>query len=239
MPLHQTRGIFSIVFSTLVAGACGGSGRSVPTDSGSIPDSGVAPDASSGKFDSGNSDSGASIDAGTCDRCDGRTGLCAATPTCSAANPCVDAQVGTAKQTVSAALTAPDCKTHNAARPSFDDGPPRKWTAAGVERAACLFAPVVSKPLPLVIYLHGATGSADAIYDATSLRQKAPSYDLTGESQRAGFILVSDQGRNMLSDNGNPAGARRDLYFRKWSEHADVAALDGLIDSLGRVPEVS
>jgi S-formylglutathione hydrolase FrmB len=165
MPLHQTRGIFSIVFSTLVAGACGGSGRSVPTDSASIPDSGVAPDASSGKFDSGNSDSGASIDAGTCDRCDGRTGLCAATPTCSAAN-----------------LTAPDCKTHNAARPSFDDGPPRKWTAAGVERAACLFAPVVSKPLPLVIYLHGATGSADAIYDATSLRQKAPSYDLTGES---------------------------------------------------------
>jgi poly(3-hydroxybutyrate) depolymerase len=179
----------------------------------------------------------ATIDAaapGTCavdTRCDGKTGLCAPTAQCSTASPCVDAQVGTTRQTVTSALTPPVCKTANAARPSFDDGAPRTWTAAGIERAACLYSPPGAN-LPLVIYLHGATGAASAIYDATSLRQKAPTFNLSDDPARLGFVLASDQGRNMRSDNGNPAGARRDLYYRMYDQHADVAALDELIDGL-------
>jgi dienelactone hydrolase len=102
----------------------------------------------------------------------------------------------------------------------------------GNPRAACIFRPVTTEARPLVIYLHGALGSANAVYNRTLLRQKAESFALSGDPTKVGFVLVSDQGRNMASDNGNPSGARRDLYFRNWSQHEDVAALDQRIDAL-------
>ncbi len=182
----------------------------------------------------GGTDAGSAVDAGACMSCDGHTGLCAPQPTCSAAAPCPGGLVGLSTVTLAEVTTIPHCKTSSATRPLFDDGPPRRWSDAlsGEPRAACVFTPTGAVKRPLVLYLHGAGGSADTLYDNTSLRSKAATFDLTGDPQRAGFVLAADQGRNLRSANGNAPAARHDTYYRQLPSNPDVRNLDRLIDEL-------
>jgi predicted esterase len=121
----------------------------------------------------------------------------------------------------------------------FDDGPPMTWTDSvnGEARAACVFRPAGASSTsarPLVAFLHGGGSSADAVYNGTSLRSKAVSFNLSGDPARPGFVLVVDQGRNLPDPNGNGPGARRDFYFRDVAtaaDNPDVRALDHLIDA--------
>ncbi len=172
--------------------------------------------------------------------CDGTTGLCVDPRTCTASAPCENALVGIKRMTVTEPLTTPVCRTTSATRPAFDDGPARAWTDAvtGDPRAACVYTPPGTGPgskRPLLVYLHGAGGSASAVYDTTSLRQKAASFDLSGDPARPGFILASDQGRNLQNTNGNPPSSRHEIYRRDLktnSSAADFRNLDRLVDEL-------
>ncbi|MBM4378511.1 MAG: hypothetical protein FJ086_04310 [Deltaproteobacteria bacterium] len=169
--------------------------------------------------------------------CDGETGLCEGAPLCSADDPCEDALVGLERRTLAEPLTLPTCRTTREGRPLFDDGPPRTWVTDGVTRAACVYVPATATaatPRPLVVYLHGAGGSASAVYDTTSLRAKAPGFDLSGDGV-GGFVLAAHQGRNQRNENGNPPASRHDLYHRAFEgevDNADARSLDTLVDDL-------
>ena len=76
---------------------------------------------------------------------------------------------------------------------------------------------------------------ADDVYNATSLRSKAPSFNLNGDSDPPGFILLSIQGRNLSYPTAAPRdGHHHDFYFRDLrtpSRNPDIALVDHLIDS--------
>jgi|GEM_PF-1120961 len=168
--------------------------------------------------------------------CDGSTGLCEANPPCSIENPCDND--GTP---VTTAFEEPICVTMEDDRPYYDDAPPRLWTdsVTGEERGACVFRPAAASdpPRPLVVFVHGSGGRAEDVYNATSLRTKAVSYDLSGDPARPGFVLVSVQGRLMSNPNQlNTAPMRRhDVWYRDLSSpstNADFRNFDKLIDDL-------
>jgi len=169
--------------------------------------------------------------------CDGMTGLCESSALCSEANPCMNALVGLERRTLTEPLTVPVCRTSRMGRPAFDDGPPRTWMTDGVVRAACVYSPptaTVATPRPLLVYLHGSGGNAAAIYDSTSLRSKAETFDLAGDGI-GGFVLAAHQGRNQENENGNPPASRHDVYFRRFEgavDNADARSLDTMIDEL-------
>jgi poly(3-hydroxybutyrate) depolymerase len=159
------------------------------------------------------------------------SGLCAPIPACSASSPCPETTT----------LTVPTCTTTAANRPPFNDAPARQWLDAvnGEQRAACVFKPAgtaAGSLRPLVIFLHGSAGLASNIYNNTLLRQKAASYILSGDPARPGFVLASDQGRNLPNPNGNlGAEERHDIYFRDFgspSANPDFRNLDRLVDEL-------
>jgi len=161
-------------------------------------------------------------------------------PLCTAADPCVELPSTDDRDEIVEAWDAPTCTTTDPDRPAFDDGPAAQWTDTdGVVRSSCLFAPDGAGPdsrRPLVVFLHGAFGSADNLYDATSLRSKAPDFDLSGDSSRPGFVLLSVQGRNLHWPTADPRdGAHHDTFHRDLaapSGNPDVANLDRLIDGL-------
>jgi poly(3-hydroxybutyrate) depolymerase len=173
--------------------------------------------------------------------CDGKLGLCRGLPACSQATPCTDVF----ERKVTDALTEPRCRTTARNRPAFDDGSPRRWkdSQSGEDRAACVFRPAgasAGSPRPLVVFLHGWSGSADGIYDSTLLRQKAANFDLGGNGAGPGFFLVSDQGPNRRLPPGEVAkheagGSLHDHYYRAIAgpgPNADVQNADRLIDEL-------
>lgn len=136
-------------------------------------------------------------------------------------------------------LRVPECKTHVASRPLFDDGAPRTWTDAvtGEPRAACVFRPAGAGLRPLVVFFHGANAPASELYDNTSLRAKAATFDLAGDPARLGFVIAADQGQTLDNPNsiaGGPA-ARHDVYYRDLaspSTNPDFRNADRLIDEL-------
>ncbi|MBX7101804.1 MAG: hypothetical protein K1X89_29080 [Myxococcaceae bacterium] len=170
--------------------------------------------------------------------CDGRTGLCSTLPACSSAKPCTDLT----GRTVTTAFTAPRCRTLAPGRPSFNDSPPRTWSdsVTGEDRAACVFRPPGAGLRPLVLYFHGWSGTADVIYNSTLLRQKAATFPMNGDGGVNGFVLASDQGRNLLMPVGEVAsqtggGTAHDAYFRSTgalSTNPDFRNADRLIDEL-------
>ncbi len=172
--------------------------------------------------------------------CDPSIGATAPLPVCSSDNPCLAPSPTDDRDLIEAASDAPLCATSDADRPPFDDGPPRQWTDPdGVLRSSCLYVPDGAgpdAPRPLVVFLHGAFGSADNVYDATSLRSKASDFDLSGEPSRPGFVLLSVQGRNLHWPTADPRdGAHHDNFHRDLavpSGNPDVANLDRLIDEL-------
>jgi poly(3-hydroxybutyrate) depolymerase len=94
----------------------------------------------------------------------------------------------------------------------------------------------ISKPRSLVVFLHGGNGSADVIYDHISLRQKAPTFNLSGDPERLGFFLLSIHGRNVHYPTFNPRdGRHHDFYFRDMgspSTNPDITNVDYWIDTL-------
>ncbi len=206
------------------------------------------PDASVGSVDVASSLDGAAptdriADTDTTNNlgCNPRTGLAAPLPVCSTADPCLRLGSGVGPPPIIIASDPPVCRTSTAGRDSFDDGPPIAYaTPSGVMRYACLYRqPQASAraPRPLVVWLHGGgTGAASNVYDATSIRKKAPSFDLTGDPARAGFHVLSVQGRTLhYYLHADRDGRHHDFYYRDLrspSTNPDIANVDGLIDQL-------
>lgn len=173
--------------------------------------------------------------------CNPVTGLAQPLSTCSSEDPCV--QLSGALITTSTEI--PTCESSDPEQPFFSDGPPIEWNDVNsIPRYACIFRPEgtsAESRRSLVLWLHGGEGSADRIYDRTSLRQKAESFDLSGDPSRPGFILVSIQGRNVHYLPGDPLGSskgsylKHDFYFRDLktnTKNPDFQFYDHLIDSL-------
>jgi hypothetical protein len=171
-------------------------------------------------------------------QCNPRTGLSEPLALCMPQSPCRH-QRG---HLITSPTDRPACTTRNPRRPFFRDGPPRKWTDDdGTPRYACIFRPEgVSRTSarPLVLWLHGGEGSADDLYNYTSLRQKASTFNLSGDPSRLGFILVSIQGRNIHYPTDHPPGSREgphhDIYFRDLrinTTNQDLKYYDHPIDS--------
>jgi len=125
-------------------------------------------------------------------------------------------------------------------RPYYNDGAARQWIDAdGVNRYWCEIRPMgtsTTSPRPLVIWITGSGGSAGSVYDATSLRNKQQTFDLSGDPARPGFILVSIQPRNLhwLSVESQD-GTRSETYYRDLnspSTNTDIAFVDQVIDTL-------
>jgi predicted esterase len=192
-------------------------------------------------------DSGAPDASGCPLSCNGTSGLTAPICTCGAAAPCSCETVEFCDRfcpdggTMTSSLDLPACKTSTACggkHLTFDDGPPLTWDDGAQQRAYCLYSPPAASATsqrPLVVFVHGAGGGAEDVYDATSLRAKAPAFDLVGGGTRTGFFLASDQGRNIPNPNGDLGAApRHDIYFRDLStnsQNPDVRAIDHIIDS--------
>jgi predicted esterase len=244
------RSSFAAALVSMAALSCGGGSAAQGKVEGGAPDAGgektvewieageagKAGDATS-QGDAPN-DASSDADAMACQVCIPGVGTCAPTLPCTAASPCTRKAGGTTTM-LTTILTLPVCATSNTARPMFNDGPPLTWTdpVNGDPRAACVYRPPgisAASTRPLVVFLHGGGGSADLVYDLTSLRSKAVTFDLSGDSARPGFVLVANQGRNLPDPNGAGPGARCDVYFRNVADPAanpDVRALDHEIDA--------
>ncbi len=161
--------------------------------------------------------------------CDDETGLSNPVPTCSADAPC---------DRVLSLWPNPDPITTPTRRPDCQDTDLRTWDGAdGTPRYACFHHPGNARgALPLLVWLHGAKGDADNVLTATDIRRHADSFDLTGDRQRRGFILVSVQGRNLRyptetdKDESHFDNLYRDLAAP--STNADMALLDQIIDEI-------
>ncbi len=148
--------------------------------------------------------------------CNPQTGLDAPLGVCSADDPCTQTSGG-------------EPITEDAAAPSCPDGVLESGTDAdGAVRYRCRTSPDDAgpeQPYPLVLFFHGSFGSADDVYDYTSLPAKA-----------ADFHLVSIHGRALHWPTADPRdGAHHDIYFRDLgvpSANPDVAHADAVIDAL-------
>jgi len=153
------------------------------------------------------------------------------------------------RKTISEISDVPDCKTKwpsikkhflgvsQGGRGVFNDGPAKKWIdPQGIPRYWCAFIPKdTSEKIkkPLIIYIPGSGGSADNIYDFTSLRKKAIDYDFSSDGKAKGFILISVQGRNLHWPTVDAQdGSKFDSYHRNLATNPDVLFLDYLIDHM-------
>jgi len=165
-------------------------------------------------------------------------GLCVPEALCSPSAPCDDGVVltidgGVTHASITSQIAVPACKTQ-VAHPlsSYDDSAKRMtWSEdAGAPRAACVYEPPGSTPKPLVVFLHRLGGSADDVYNLTSLRKEAATTDL---GDGAGFALAADQGDNLHSalDASTP-GPNHDFYYRDFARNPDFESVDHVVDTL-------
>lgn len=182
-----------------------------------------------------------------CAMCDPSVGLTIPVPLCTSGYPCTDLLPTYGLRGITE-ITEPSfvpvCRTSDdasaAGRPFFDDGPPAQWVDRdGVTRSWCEYRPPgtsASSPRPLLVYVHGSGGSAQTVYDFTSLRRKAVDFDLSGDPARPGFVLAATQGRNLHWPTADPQdGSKHDTYHRDFADfhkNRDVAFVDHLIDEL-------
>lgn len=198
------------------------SGGSSSSDAGTALDVGSEADASTASY-----------------ACDPSVGLVEPLAVCSASEPCTRLIATAGSTPITTPSEVPTC-TASAARGGFSDGAPRTYVDAdGVTRYACVYVPpsaTSTTRVPLVLFWHGAGAHADDVYTGTSLRMRAPSYDLTGDAARTGFALVSIQGRNLHWPTLDPRdGAHHDQFHRDFgvpSTNRDVALADAIVDDL-------
>lgn len=97
-----------------------------------------------------------------------------------------------------------------------------------IPRYACVFEPRgldEHKPLPLVVFLHGAYDDPTAVHRETRLRRRYRKLDLTGDPDHPGFVVVAPQARRIGSS------LRWDVDYTG-TDHADVVAIDTFVDEL-------
>ncbi|MBX2802471.1 MAG: hypothetical protein KTR31_32625 [Myxococcales bacterium] len=171
--------------------------------------------------------------------CDPTTGFPPLTP-CSGSDPCTNGE----GETVTATSDVPRCRTTRVDdHPWFSDAPARSRTdGAGHTRFACVYEPpaaTVARPVPLVVFLHGGSGVADDVYDATLLRDKAVDWPLAGETGPAGFVLVSLQSRNVHYPwAGLHDGRHHDSLHWDVANNTDLVNIDAWIDELAATGRV-
>lgn len=171
--------------------------------------------------------------------CDGVTGLCEGPQPCTPQRPCTEGIAGAVIEVSDPLEALPErCATVRWWRPEYDDGAPLTWVdeETGLTRAACGYRhpdAEPSAPRPLLVYLHGSGGAANAIYDSSYLRDKAVSYDLSGDPARPGFHLLAHQGLYQDVPGSTHAAPRLTLMLRDFdspSSAPDVRAIDTMID---------
>jgi hypothetical protein len=172
--------------------------------------------------------------------CNPKTGWPAPLSTCSEAEPC-DVPEGA---DIGAESNIPQCKTpdtvYGQKHVFFDDSPAKQATDSnGLTRYYCEYRPVgtsLGSKRPLVLWFHGGSGNADNVYEFSRMREKAENYDLTADTARSGFILVSIQSRNLRWPTSEiKHGPHHDFYYRDFdvpSKNPDVAFSDKIIDLL-------
>ena len=185
-----------------------------------------------------------SADAAFVGECDPAIGATAPLPVCSAADPCLAPSPTARVDQIAGPPPPPACRTTQEDRPdsayAHNDGPPLVWTDEdGIDRHTCEYRPPGTgpgAPRPLLLFFHGAGGEADNVYNFTSLRSKAPTFDLTGDPARPGFVLVSVQGRNLHWPTSDPRDwVHFDHYHRSLgapSTNRDISFTDTLVDRL-------
>ena len=145
------------------------------------------------------------------DACIDGVGLRAPSPMCSSENPCTEVlniykYFSPPITKITTPVTKPVCRTGKRGldqkRPFFYDGAPKviNGFTNNIKRYWCEYKhPAASIKLkkPLVIFIHGSGGTAQGVYDSTSLRSKAADFDLTGRANNKGFTLVSLHSRNL------------------------------------------
>jgi predicted esterase len=100
----------------------------------------------------------------------------------------------------------------------------------GTPRYACLYAPASaskSNPLPLLIYLHPSTVTADSLPEGTNLLSFLKTGNLSGNSAKLGFIALAPEGRNITHLFGPPgsfdsSGPGWDNWYRQVAPTGDV-----------------
>lgn len=157
---------------------------------------------------------------------------------CSKEHICIDKE-GSVVDTPS---YIPSCKTASqvSGRPDFNDSPPRSWKdKKNIDRYYCYYEPdgaADGKKYPLLIWLHGGGGTADGIYNSTLMREKAESFQLSGDPQIKGFILITIQSRNLHLQYGSlHPGRHQDSYnwdIESPSTNSDIQFIDHIIDMM-------
>jgi len=177
--------------------------------------------------------------------CDASIGITVPLPVCSEDDPCVElldtyCLLDDGVTRIDRASDEPSCGTTDEGldrdRPLYADIA-RSWVDGdGTRRWWCEYRPPSSgpdTPLPLLLFVPGSGGTADDVYDFTSLRTKAVDRDLGGGE---GFVLVSSQARYLHWPTEQAQdGTKHDSYHRDLSvpsENRDVAFFDHLIDGL-------
>lgn len=164
--------------------------------------------------------------------CTATTGLSAPLPACTSTTPCARVAPELGVQSIVTPTEIPNCAAPWSQRYTH--------SVLGFTRHACIYRPAgasTTSKRPLLLWFHpGGEGSADLAGSEAKLLAKAASYDLTGDPTRAGFILVSVQGRNLRFPTAAPRdGQHHDFYFRDLrspSSNPDIANTDVLIDAL-------
>jgi dienelactone hydrolase len=192
-----------------------------------------------------NPSTGTTSDPQTHDACIVNKGLANPIPLCTPTNPCTDllatyGNMNPPVTTLATPSTIPTCATGAKAlsegRPNYNDGTPKSWTdSTGTNRYACSYSPSgasTSSKRPLVIWIHGSGGTAQNVYDLTSIRTKATNYNLSGDPSRLGFALISPHARNLHwpTVNSKQDGSKWDTFYREISQNLDFAFLDHLVD---------
>lgn len=126
----------------------------------------------------------------------------------------------------------------------------------GTPRYACLYGPSAASstnPLPLVVFLHPSTVTADAVRPGTKFTSLMATANVSDDFTKPGFILLVPEGRNIthLYPAPDASGPGWDNWYRQFNpagdqaiggvpypENADAAAIDHFIaeeESAGEV----
>lgn len=104
-----------------------------------------------------------------------------------------------------------------------------------VPRYGCVFAPPdldERKPLPLLVFLHGDLDDPRAVHQKTGLQNRYRSFDLTGDSQHQGFVILAPQARRILIGKAKFSQTERWDVDYTGADSADAKAIDRFVDRL-------
>ncbi|MEW6167192.1 MAG: hypothetical protein AB1651_05800 [Pseudomonadota bacterium] len=108
------------------------------------------------------------------------------------------------------------------------------WTdGEGTARQACLYQPAAASTehqLPLVIYLHPSLIGVDLTLAVSNIRMQLDTADLSGDPERAGFILLAPYGRvtaRYYPFPDNFFGPGWDNWYRQMQDGTEPRVVNG------------